>query len=248
MALSIKQTIQAVVISYGDGVNRRVTPAPDTPQDRPRGRYLYAHVTMEGKYFYIGKGSGRRAWSDDRHPTWHRYVQKHLNGDYSVVILQDNLSPEEVEEVEAEWIAQEGETLVNWINTGRKTDYEKLDLFHKLRDANRDLIAKGKALEKTDTAAAIACYREAIAAIDAYETIVYESGIVGQLLREEQEELGRQGEWEAIDRLTLCLTKLGRFDDAAAYAQDYYRRYALDKNVASYGRVMKRLARRSGNK
>ncbi|MPZ46463.1 MAG: hypothetical protein GEV05_24375 [Betaproteobacteria bacterium] len=244
MKLSFRTTIQGIELAVGDDPFPRLTPAPDTPQDKPRGCYVYAHVTEDGKYFYIGKGKDRRAWSEDRHPTWYRYVENHLNGKYRVVILQDNLSPAEVEDVEAEWIAQEGETLVNWVNAARKTDFKKLELFHKLRDANRALIAKAKALEKTDIEKSIACYREVIAAIEAYATLDYEDGIIGQLLREEREEHGLQGTAEAIDRLTMCLTKLGRYDDAAACAEEYYRRYAVDKTLASYERVMKRLERR----
>jgi len=239
MALSFRNTIQDIVVSYGEEPEL-LTPTPDTPQDRPRGCYVYAHVTEDGKCFYISKGSGRRAWSDARHPTWYRYVDNHLNGKYRVVILRDNLSPERGEDVEAEWIAQEGATLVNWINAARPLDLEKLDQFHKLRNANRELIAAGRRLEKTDLEKALECFRNAIAAI-AYETIEYEGGIVGQLLREDREECGRQGEWEAIDRLTLCLSKLGRGEEAMAAANDYYSRYALDKNMACFEGIMKRV-------
>jgi hypothetical protein len=245
MALSFRHTIQGIVISDGDE-QERLTPAPNTPQDRPRGCYVYAHVSEDGEYFYIGKGTDRRAWSDDRHPTWHRYVEKHLNGKYRVVILRDSLSPAEVEDVEAEWIAQEGETLVNWVNTARKTDFDKLELFHKLRNANRALIAEGTLLEKTAPEKAIECFRKAIAAIDAYETIDYEGGIIGQLLREDREEFGRQGEWEAIDRLTLCLAQLGRGEEAMAAIVEYYAKYARDKNLACYKAIMKRAEKARG--
>ena len=66
--------------------------------------------------FYIGKGTGRRAWQDDCHPLWHRYVKNHLQGKYSVVILADDLTADRAEELESAWITQESETLVNWIN------------------------------------------------------------------------------------------------------------------------------------
>lgn len=55
-------------------------------------------------------------------------------------MLADDLTADESEELESEWIALESETLVNWINFGRKTDFEQLDTFHKLRDSNRQLI------------------------------------------------------------------------------------------------------------
>ena len=176
-------------------------------------------MTNDGTYFYVGKGAGDRAWSRDRHPLWHRYVRTRLSGEFSVLILEDNLSPQKAGELEAEWIAQESETLVNWINFGRKTDFVKLAEFHKLRDSNRSLIAKAKATEKTDLGAAVDMYMVAISSTDTYADIEFESGLVGELLRGGRTEIGRFGKLEAIDRLSLCLVRLGRADEAATRSE-----------------------------
>jgi hypothetical protein len=163
------------------------------------------------------------------------------NGEFNVLILQDDLSPEEAEELEAEWIAQESETLANWISSGRKVDFAKLDEFHKLRDSNRNLIAKAKATEKTDLEAAVAMYSTAISSIDAYAQIEYESGLVGELMREGLAATGRFGEVAAIDRLSLCLVRLGRVEEAARHVQSYFEKFAGDLRSAASERIKKRL-------
>ena len=48
--------------------------------------YTYAHFRPDNSVFYIGKGHGRRAWSDkNRNPHWHHITEKH--GDYKVEVL-----------------------------------------------------------------------------------------------------------------------------------------------------------------
>lgn len=243
MSISVRLTNSGIQVSLGEGDEKRLEPIVGTPQDQPRRSYVYAHLTREGRYFYIGKGIGKRAWSDDRHALWHRYVEKHLNGEFSVLILQDNLAAEEAEEIESNWIAQESEALVNWISFGRKFDYPKLELFHKLRNANLELIAKAKATEKTDMEYAVGLYLNAISAIDQYIDIEYETGVVGQLLREEKAETGRWGELGAIDRISLCLVKLGRADEAATHVENYFKRFPADYRLASSERIFTRISK-----
>ena len=226
----------------GDG-RRPLKPAPDANQENPRKSYVYAHVDSSGKIFYVGKGERRRAWSIDRHPLWHRYVQKHLGGTYQVLILQDNLSPAEAEEVEARWMAQCSDGLVNWAKMGRAIDFQALERFHKLRDANRALIRQAKASEEGDLAQAAKMYAQAVEAIREYAFINYEKGLVGVLVAEEDEELGRNGELEALDRLTMCLIKLGRAREAALRIDEYFSLYRRDLELAGSQRIAKRIGK-----
>ncbi|SDH23959.1 hypothetical protein SAMN04487926_10319 [Paraburkholderia steynii] len=241
MGLSFKLTNEGIQISFGEEPERKLEPAGDADQAHPRKSYVYAHQDEAGNIFYIGKGIERRAWSDDRHPLWTRYVEKHLGGKYIVRILRDNLLPADAEELESAWISQCGDRLVNWINMGRKTDFEALDRFHKLRNANRTLIAQGKSIEKVDCAQAVAIYVRAIESIAAYASIRYEGGLVGQLLDEDNAEWGSTGEIEALDRLTLCLVKLGRGQDAKDRADHYFQLYRRDMALATADRIVKRI-------
>jgi hypothetical protein len=88
---------------------------------------------------------------------------KHLAGRFRVFILEDDLSPEQAELAESEWIAQASDTLVNWVNMSRGYDSEALDRFHRLRDANRTAFDAARKLESSDLAGAaqsyIACVR-----------------------------------------------------------------------------------------
>jgi len=75
----------------------------------------------------------------------------HLNGKYSVVILVDDLTSDQAEHIESLWIAQESETLVNWINYNRETDFEAIERYHNLRNSNRQLIALAREQEKLNS-------------------------------------------------------------------------------------------------
>lgn len=224
-----------------DEPGQPLVPDPSADQVSPRRYYVYAHVDPAGSIFYIGKGNERRAWSTDRHPLWHRYVEKHLGGQYTVRIMRDNLSSEEAEELEVAWIDQCSSKLVDWINSGQDMDYDALERFHSLRNANRSLIQITKTIEKTDPERAVAQYIRAIGLIDEYASIRYEKGLIGQLMDEERNERGISGEIEALDRLTLCLIRLGRPNEAARRMTDYFRLYALDRNLRAAERINKRI-------
>jgi hypothetical protein len=227
-----------------------LAPSPDADQERPRRHYVYAHTDSSGQIFYVGKGAGRRAWSTDRHDLWHWYVTRHLEGKYRVCILQDDLSPEEADHLEQLWIAQCSDRLVNWVNFGRDYDAEALERYHALRNANRSLIQSARSLEKTDPEKAVAMYVRAVGAISEYASISYETGLVGQLLREQTQELGLSGELEALDRLTLCLVRLGRASEAATHMDRYFKLYRADLQLRVADRIKKRVSKaleRQGN-
>lgn len=69
--------------------------------------YVYGHYkATTGEPFYIGKGTGKRAWSKNgRNEYWNRVVNKH---GYIVKILHENLSEEEAFNKEKELIKEIG--------------------------------------------------------------------------------------------------------------------------------------------
>jgi hypothetical protein len=96
-----------------------------------------------------------------------------------------------------------------------------------------------KRVEKTDLERAMVMYVQAIEAIKEYASIRYEEGLVAELLQEEANELGRNGEIEALDRLTLSLVKQNRRDEAAKRVASYVALYRRDTERAPYQRVAK---------
>jgi len=244
MKFTTKMTNLGVELSlYEDNVPELLEPATDADQEHPRQYYVYAHLDSSGQIFYVGKGTGRRAWSTNRHPLWSRYVEKHLNGKFQVKILHDNLSAEEAEEVEAAWIDQYSDMVINWMNMGREIDFDALDRYNRLLAVNLSRIKKAKDIEKYDLKKAVSMYIKAIETIQAYAFIIYAKGLVGQLLKEEDEELGVCGEINALDRLTICLIKLMRFEEASQHTDNYFALYRRDLQCSTAKRIMKRVSK-----
>ena len=75
--------------------------------------YIYAHINpLFNKIFYIGKGSGRRAWEKyGRTKYWNNTVNKY---GYIIDILEENLTEEEAFEKEKWYIKRLG--LNNLVN------------------------------------------------------------------------------------------------------------------------------------
>ncbi len=242
--MELKLEINNLGISIG--VESNGTPTKDsvrvTPdQKKPYGFYVYGHYDLNGSLFFVGKGTGKRAWSKDRHPLWERYLNHHLSGKYEVRIIADSMTTEEAEKLEAELISRHNDRIVNWVNMGRKTDFNLLGHYHALRDANRRLIQETKALESTQPGLAADQYKKAIEKTAEYAFLDFEQGLVGQLLREEANEIGRNGELEALDRLTLCLIKLGQASEAAELTAAYFSRFKRDLLLKSSEKINKRI-------
>jgi hypothetical protein len=79
--------------------------------------YVYAHQKeTDGKCFYIGKGSGKRAWTKQaRNQYWKNVVNKH---GYKVIILVNNISEIKALELEQSFISQVGLNKLTNLTTG----------------------------------------------------------------------------------------------------------------------------------
>jgi hypothetical protein len=214
---------------------------PGANQSQPRGSYVYAHVDQGGRIFYIGKGIGRRAWSDDRHELWLRDVNNRSGGKYEIKILADGLGPDEAEALEGQWLAQEAATLVNWSNMARRSDYAAIDRFHKLRNANRALAQETRELEKSDLAQAVENYAAAIEVIAGYAFMKLELDLVGELIDDENAEIGFTGDLAILDRYTMVLVKLGRAHEAKTALVEYGAKYKRDQNRSALEKIKTRV-------
>jgi hypothetical protein len=233
-----------------DGIPISVTlngePSYNTPAEREleqRGRryYVYAHRDAGGKIFYVGKGTGDRAWSTDRHGLWHRYVRERSGGRYTVEILKGDLTECEAESLEGRIIAEHGASLVNWDNPSRGDDLEALSQYHARREANEALASRAKELERTDPQQAIGLYLHALEELRGYESMTLMRGsLVAELLAKEPKSFSP----EILDRLTLCLVRCGEAERARALAAAFFADFPATATTAKGQAISKRLAPR----
>jgi hypothetical protein len=192
-----------------------------------RDFYVYFHRDSAGNIFYIGKGTGHRAWSTDRHIVWHRYVEERLGGTFVVEIHKEGLTEPEAEVLEGDLISELGQQLVNWQNLGRAFDYDALNRYHRLRDENRKFVEETRAMEQTDLPLATERYREALKRMREYEGITLENGLVA--------DLGGGPDWGdpgIINRLTVCLKKLGLNKELVEEAERYFADFPSARNLS----------------
>lgn len=203
---------------------------------------MYAHVDAKGAIFYIGRGSGRRAWSRDRDRLWHRYVDVHLGGKYAVKILADGLSAPDAEALEGRWMDQENEGLINLQNMARRVDLDALRRRDELMARNKALIANAKPLERTDLDRAIELYVEAFALLKQFAGVPIETGLYARIMAEDVADNGPIGQISLLDRLTICLVRAGRMDEARRCAAEYFSVFKRERTLAAAAKIEKRIA------
>lgn len=201
-----------------------------------RDYYVYFHRDDTGNIFYIGKGTGRRAWSTSRHEVWHKYVSQRLSGQYTVEIYRDGMTEDEAEAVEIKLIAEYGDQLVNWVNPGRQFDYQAIETYHKLRNANRRFVEETKTIEASNPEAAIESYRAALIKMCDYESMTLERGLVADL------SVGPDwGDPNILNRLTICLQKLGRYSEMVEETDQYFAQLPSAKGMTIGKQIVKRI-------
>lgn len=233
--------------------------------DSVRGRrdfYVYVHKDSAGKVFYVGKGTGERAWNQsNRHILWHKYVEERLGGSFQVEIVKSGLTESESLEEEAEVMARYPGQLVNWIDESKKgivfdletgsltftgSDdlrdkiyFEQLSKFHEMRDECKLLVEHERENEKANPDGSIDVYRKAIQQVLEYSKVVpREPGLKGELI----------GPWlpcgvdlAALDRLTLLLIRQKRFDELVEEVDSFFQHLPAGSAGGSVGEaIMKR--------
>jgi hypothetical protein len=106
--------------------------------------YVYGHYRKDTKeLFYVGKGTGKRAWSErHRNRYWKNVVNKH---GFNVKILHDNLTDEEAFNKEKELIAEVGlENLTNMLDGGQGLSSEAAKERARQNSKNPEWIRKHK--------------------------------------------------------------------------------------------------------
>ena len=237
----------------------------ELPKVIPKGKvgrrdfYVYVHRDSNGQVFYVGKGTGRQAWSKDRDALWHRYVETRSAGEYTVEIVREGLLEREAEQFESDLITEHSQHLVNWdrplpyleftigddevvvktiCDSGRKTDRAALERYNLMRDANLKFVRETTLIEETNPEQAVSQYRKAFETMREYESIVYEHGLVADLVAELDEKVGDP---VILDRLTLCLKKLRRPGEVIMEAERYFSEFPGAKGTSLGKGILRRV-------
>ena len=157
-------------------------------------------------------------------------------------IYKDGLTEDEALHLENDLINEYGSNLVNWVNMQRQTDFDLLNSYHVLREQNLRFVGKTYLIEKTEPEQAVKRYKYAIKAIDEYEYIQYEKGLIGELMERSQ-----KGEPEILDRLSMCLIRLGRVDEAAEEARLYFEKFPGAVSMSIGKRILSRIEKAKQN-
>ena len=99
---------------------------------RPGKHYVYVHKGPDGSVFYVGRGTGNRAYSKDRGPDWDWYVKNVLGDQFSVELVRENISEADSLELEDILMQRYGATIINLQNFHSPRDQTK---FMKYADA-----------------------------------------------------------------------------------------------------------------
>lgn len=121
-----------------------------------------------------------------------------------------------------------------------QTDQAALSRWHELRNATTERLEAARSVETSDLTGAIALHEEALAQIDEYERLAKDKA----LFREPRGASAR--EVRALDRLTLCLIRADRPQDAVTAADGYFARYPAALRTPAGERVVARINKLRG--
>lgn len=213
--------------------------------DKNKDRYyVYIHKDHKGNVFYVGKGTRDRAWAknNERQVLWQRYVEK-LNGEYHVEIYKGGLSENEALSIESGLMEKYGGSLINWINFSRSIDSDRYKKYWEYREKNDILLKKARSNEKTDLEKAVYLYKQALEELIEKDSLSegneHYTGLALEVYQEFEKNT-RTGNIIILDRLTICLKKLGKIEEIVLHINNYLDVFPAAKKMASFNKILKR--------
>ncbi len=195
---------------------------------RPGRCYVYLHKDSEGAVFYVGKGTGDRAYSRDRPPEWFEYVNNKSGGKFSVEIVCDGISEDDALQIEDALMAEHATTIINRVNMHAPYDSAKMMAYV---EAMRSY---DKGLERAIDLTKAGNLDQAVAEFEAAYVSYFD------VIKNHDYDLGaRQGlastgfnfhPHALADRYTKALAKAGRYRELITFSERYFRDYGEPSN------------------
>jgi len=195
---------------------------------KPGRFYVYVHKDAEGAVFYVGKGTGDRAYSRDRPPEWNEYVSKKSGGKFSVEIVRDRISEDDALQIEDALMEEYATTIINRVNMHAPYDAAKMMAY---AEAMRSY---DKGLERAIDLTKAGKLDQAVAEFEAAYVRYFD------VIKNHDYDLGaRQGlastgfnfhPHALADHYTKALAKVGRHSELVAFAERYFRDYGEPSN------------------
>ena len=119
----------------------------------------------------------------------------------------------------------------------RRMDYDRLPAYHAVRASAASAFQQAKAVEKTDTTAAAHGYNEALG------LYIKAAGMPIWSVPKGSSEVttSQTGDIECLNRLTMCLCKLGRAAEANQAANEYFDVCTADATLKAADAIRKRI-------
>lgn len=196
---------------------------------KPGCFYVYVHKDAEGVVFYVGKGTGDRAYSRDRPLEWNEYVNKKSGGKFSVEIVRDRISEDDALQIEDALMAEYATTIINRANMHAPYDSAKMMAYV---EAMRSY---DKGLERANGLTKAGKLDQAVAEFEAAYARYFD------VIKNHDYDLGGRRGLESTtgfnfhphalaDRYTKALAKAGRYSELVAFAERYFRDYGEPSN------------------
>ncbi|HYS88532.1 MAG TPA: hypothetical protein VEN78_26545 [Bradyrhizobium sp.] len=200
---------------------------------KPGRFYVYVHTDAEGTVFYVGKGTGDRAYSRDRPPEWNEYVSRKSGGKFSVKIVRDRISEDDALQIEDALMAEYATTIINRVNMHVPYDAAKMMAY---AEAMRGY---DKGLERAVDLSRAGKLDQAVAEFEVAYARYFD------VIKNHDYDLGaRRGlastgfsfhPHALADRYTKALAKTGRHIELVAFAERYFRDYGEPSNRTEEG-------------
>lgn len=188
---------------------------------KPGKFYVYVHKSANGEVFYVGKGTGSRAYSKDRQPEWYFYVDKVLNGNYQVEIVVDCISEEDAYRVEDALLAEHAATTINLQNMHAPVDFKKMNEYNATMRDQTDTLRAGQKLEKEGKLSDASALYEKAYFLYGKAMSLYDFDLGARRLLPKP----RCAPTQVADRYSKCLAALGQYDMVAAFTDRYFKEY-----------------------